>query len=114
MVQLIPITIVDINTKSQVDESEGVDIDDESITQEVINAVGKGGYRNINNILYYLVPNLVQKGILNPDQPIINLRISGDGRNVGRKVKHVIIRLLGETHLGFCEMSKRYLVMFKL
>ncbi|PKY53560.1 hypothetical protein RhiirA4_547717 [Rhizophagus irregularis] len=91
MVQLIPITIVDINTKSQVDESEGVDIDDESITQEVINAVGKGGYRNINNILYYLVPNLVQKGILNPDQPIINLRISGDGRNVGRKVKHVII-----------------------
>ncbi|POG82655.1 hypothetical protein GLOIN_2v1762056 [Rhizophagus irregularis DAOM 181602=DAOM 197198] len=79
MVQLIPITIVDINTKSQVDESEGVDIDDESITQEVINAVGKGDYRNINNILYYLVPNLVQKGILNPDQPIINLRISGDG-----------------------------------
>ncbi|POG76084.1 hypothetical protein GLOIN_2v1769513 [Rhizophagus irregularis DAOM 181602=DAOM 197198] len=39
MVQLIPITIIDINTKSQVDESEGVDIDDESITQEVINAV---------------------------------------------------------------------------
>ncbi|GBC36880.2 uncharacterized protein OCT59_003084 [Rhizophagus irregularis] len=41
MVQLIPITIIDINTKSQVDESEGVDIDDESITQEVINAVGR-------------------------------------------------------------------------
>ncbi|PKK72457.1 hypothetical protein RhiirC2_848391, partial [Rhizophagus irregularis] len=41
MVQLILITIVNINTKSQVDESEGVDIDDESITQEVINAVGK-------------------------------------------------------------------------
>ncbi|EXX58949.1 hypothetical protein RirG_193160 [Rhizophagus irregularis DAOM 197198w] len=79
MVQLIPITIIDINTKSQVDESEGVDIDDESITQEVINAVGKSGYRNINNILYYLVSNLVQKDILNPDQPIINLQISEDG-----------------------------------
>ncbi|PKB93976.1 hypothetical protein RhiirA5_439867 [Rhizophagus irregularis] len=34
MAQLIPITIVDINTRSQVDESERVDIDDESITQE--------------------------------------------------------------------------------
>ncbi|RGB43309.1 hypothetical protein C1646_749876 [Rhizophagus diaphanus] len=50
MIQLIPIIIVDINTKSQVDESEGIDIDDESITQEVINAID----------------------VLNPDQPIIN------------------------------------------
>jgi len=40
MAQLIPISIVDINTKSQVDESERADINDESITQEVINAVG--------------------------------------------------------------------------
>ena len=51
MAQLIPISIVDVNTKSQVDQSERVDIDDESITQEVISAVGKGSYRNINNIL---------------------------------------------------------------
>jgi len=54
---------------------------------------GKGGYRNINNILQYVIPNLVQKGILNPYQPIINLQISGDGRNVGRKVKHVMITI---------------------
>jgi hypothetical protein len=93
MAQLIPISIVDVNTRSTVDQSERVDINDETIVQEVINAVGKGGYRNINNILQYLVPNLVQKGILNPHQPIINLRISGDGRNVGRKVKHVMITI---------------------
>src|SRR5271166_6410535 len=62
MAQLIPILIVDVNTKSyQVDQSERADIDDESIIQEVVNAVGKGGYRNINNILQYLVPDLVQK-----------------------------------------------------
>ena len=30
---------------------------------------------------------------MNPHQPIINLRISGDGRNVGRKVKHVMITI---------------------
>lgn len=61
-----------INTRSQVDESEKIDIDDESITQKVIDAVGKGGYKNINNILHYLVFNFVQKDILNPNQPIIN------------------------------------------
>src|SRR5438270_1293943 len=33
----------------------------------------------------------MDRHILNPDNPIINLRISGDGRNVGCKVKHVII-----------------------
>ncbi|GBC24730.2 hypothetical protein GLOIN_2v1482032 [Rhizophagus irregularis DAOM 181602=DAOM 197198] len=52
MVQLIPITIVDINTKSQVDESEGVDIDDESITQEVINAVdGQNVGRKVKHVI---------------------------------------------------------------
>ena len=91
MSQFIPISIVDVNTKSQVDQSERADIDDESIVQEVINTVGKGGYRNIKNILQYLIPNLIQKRVLNPNQPIINLRISGDGRNVGKKVKHVML-----------------------
>ncbi|GBC16432.1 hypothetical protein GLOIN_2v1478248 [Rhizophagus irregularis DAOM 181602=DAOM 197198] len=91
MAQLIPISIVDVNTKNQVDQSEEEDIEDEAIVQEVIDAVGKGGYRNIKDILQYLVPDLIQKGILNPHQPTINLRISGDGRNVGRKVKHVMV-----------------------
>ncbi|PKK64132.1 hypothetical protein RhiirC2_716492, partial [Rhizophagus irregularis] len=81
----------DVNTKNQVDQSEEEDIEDEAIVQEVIDAVGKGGYRNIKDILQYLVPDLIQKGILNPHQPTINLRISGDGRNVGRKVKHVMV-----------------------
>ncbi|GES99712.1 hypothetical protein GLOIN_2v1768393 [Rhizophagus clarus] len=91
MAQLIPISIVDINTKNQVDQSEEEDIEDEDIVQEVINAAGKGGYRNIKDILQYLVPDLIQKRVLNPHHPIINLRISGDGRNVGKKIKHVII-----------------------
>ncbi len=94
MAQLIPISIVDVvNTENQVDQSEEVDIEDEAIVQGVIDAVGKGGYRNIKDILQYLVPDLVNKRILNPYNPIINLRISGDGRNVGRKVKHVMITI---------------------
>jgi len=92
MAQHIPISIIDINTNNnQVNQSEEEDIDNESIVQEVVDAVGKGGYRNIKNILLYLIPDFVKKGILNPRQPIVNLRISGDGRNVGRKVKHVIV-----------------------
>ena len=91
MAHLIPISIVDVNTKNQVDQSEEEDIEDEAIVQGVIDAVGKGGYRNVKDILQYLVPDLIQKEVLNPHQPIINLRISGDGRNVGRKVKHVMV-----------------------
>ncbi len=80
MAQLIPISIVDVvNTENQVDQSEEVDIEDEAIVQGVIDAVSKGGYRNIKDILQYLVPDLVNKRILNPYNPIINLRISGDG-----------------------------------
>ncbi|GBC48166.1 hypothetical protein GLOIN_2v1783827 [Rhizophagus irregularis DAOM 181602=DAOM 197198] len=91
MAQLIPISIVDIN--AQVDLSEDEDIEDENIAQEIIDAVGKGGHRNIKDILRYLVPDLIQKRILNPHHPVINLRISGDGHNVGRKIKHVMITM---------------------
>ena len=38
-----------------------------------------------------IVPVYIQNGKLDPAIPIIHLRISGDGRNVGRKVKHVMI-----------------------
>ncbi|GBC00660.1 hypothetical protein RclHR1_03930010 [Rhizophagus clarus] len=65
MAQLIPISIVDINTKNQVDQPEEEDIEDEDIVQE--------------------------KRVLNPHHPIINLRISGDGHNVGKKIKRVMI-----------------------
>lgn len=42
-------------------KSERVDIliDNESITQKIINAVGRGSYRNIKNMLHYLVSNLI-------------------------------------------------------
>lgn len=83
MAQFIPISIIDIINKGQIDQTEEADIDDEFIVQEVVNTVGKGGYRSIKNILQNLIPNLVQKGILKLHQPIVNLRISGDGRNVG-------------------------------
>ncbi|RIB08501.1 hypothetical protein C2G38_2211480 [Gigaspora rosea] len=39
-----------IINKGQIDQTEEADIDDEFIVQEVVNTVGKGGYRSIKNI----------------------------------------------------------------
>ncbi|RIA86650.1 hypothetical protein C1645_828979 [Glomus cerebriforme] len=57
----------------ELDQSEEVDIEDEAIVQGVIDAIGKGGYRNIKDILQYLVSDLVHKRILNPYNPTIHL-----------------------------------------
>jgi hypothetical protein len=91
MKQNIRIGIVDITTTVAVDPDEIPHIMDENVVETVINSVGKAGIRSIKEILIFLIPNLIKKNILNPAQPIISIRISGDGRNVGRKVKHVMI-----------------------
>jgi hypothetical protein len=92
MEKLIPINFIDLNsTIIQEDLLEEPDITDPLIIEQVINATGKGAYRSIKKILEYIVPLYVKEGKLNPAIPTIHLRISGDGRNVGRKVKHVMI-----------------------
>ncbi|GBC46246.2 hypothetical protein GLOIN_2v1788738 [Rhizophagus irregularis DAOM 181602=DAOM 197198] len=52
--------------------SQEPDITNPEIVQEVINTMGLGIRRN----------------------PIIHLRVSGDGRNVGRKIKHVMVTFM--------------------
>lgn len=47
--------------------------------------------RSIKDILNYIIPPLLEKGIVNNDDPVLHIRISGDGRNVGHKVKHVMV-----------------------
>ena len=91
MEQNIRIGIIDITTTAVVDPDEIPHIIDEDVVETVINSVGKAGSRSIKEILIFLIPNLIKKNILNPAQPIISIRISGDGRNVGYKVKHVMI-----------------------
>ena len=41
--------------------------------------------------MHYVLPDLIKRHVIDPDNPIIHLRISGDSRNVGRKVKHVMV-----------------------
>ncbi|CAB4420782.1 unnamed protein product [Rhizophagus irregularis] len=91
MEQNVKIKIINIEATAAVDPDEVPHIMDENIVETVINSVGKAGVRSIKEILIFLIPSLVRKNILNSSQPIISIRISGDGRNVGRKVKHVMI-----------------------
>ncbi|CAG8473364.1 15720_t:CDS:2 [Racocetra fulgida] len=91
MQNLIPIKLVDIKTKFGADLNEQSDINDPEIIEQVISAIRKGGYRSIKDILNYIVSFLVNRNVLNPKDPCINIRISGDGRNVGRKVQHVMV-----------------------
>lgn len=91
MEELIPINFVDLNSVIASDSSEEPDISDPIIIEQVVNAIGKGAYRSVKKILKYIIPAYIQSGKLNPATPTIHLRISGDGRNVGRKVKHVMI-----------------------
>ncbi len=92
MSNAIPILILNIsNEQSLTPIHENPDINDPEIVEEVLKYIGKAGYRKITDILLYILPDLINRHVINPDNPIINLRISGDGRNVGHKVKHVII-----------------------
>ncbi|CAG8644502.1 1814_t:CDS:2, partial [Diversispora eburnea] len=66
-------------------------IDNIEIINNVQQSVEKGEQRNITNILKYLIPILIEKKILDTKNLEIHLRISGDDRNVGRKINHVIV-----------------------
>ena len=54
----------------------------EKIINQITNAIGKIGYRSIRNILKYIVPALINYDIFDSKNPIINLRISGNRRNI--------------------------------
>jgi hypothetical protein len=92
MNEIIPISLVNI-TPSLSDNSlnSEVHINDAEIIDNMQQSIGKGEQRDIINILKYLIPDLVKKKVLDITNPEIHLRISGDGRNVGRKVKQVMI-----------------------
>jgi hypothetical protein len=87
----IKINIVEMPQYIDSDSNETPDIFNPEVIDEVTTSIGKGAQRSIKDILKFIVPNLVKRNILNPQQPIVNIRISGDGRNVGKKVKHVMI-----------------------
>lgn len=92
MQEKIPISIVKLNSHHSTGPLEGTPaITDPEVIQMVQEAIGNGGQRSIIKILQYLIPSLIEREIIDPNNPTIYLRISGDGRNVGRQVKHVMV-----------------------
>lgn len=91
----IKVSFIDINqylnSDILIDDMEEVHIRDEQVIRGVTESIGKAGYRNIKDIIKYIIPILIKEQVLDPLQPIIHIRISGDGRNVGRKVKHIMV-----------------------
>ncbi|CAG8458973.1 11447_t:CDS:2 [Scutellospora calospora] len=66
-------------------------IDDEEIEKEMLKYVRKAEYMKITDILLFVIPGFVDQNILYINNLVIYICISGDSRNVSRKIKHVII-----------------------
>ncbi len=95
MNQEIPITsinilIIPISYESNFTESFNI-LDSKII--ETVQNIKDGRYQSVKDILTYIILILILNGILDVNNPIIYLRISGDGRNVDRKIKQVIITI---------------------
>ncbi|UZO20190.1 uncharacterized protein OCT59_011446 [Rhizophagus irregularis] len=82
MNQKIPITLINLPLDFA-----------EYSNSEIVQNIKKGGTRSVKDILKYIVPTLISNEILDINNPIIHLRVSGDGRNVGRKIKHVMVTI---------------------
>jgi hypothetical protein len=93
MNQKVAINIIDIPMQYEPYFTEDPDISGTEVFQNVTQNIGKGGYRSAKDILTYIVPILILDGILDINYPTIYLRISGDGRNVSRKIKQVMITM---------------------
>ncbi|RIB12607.1 hypothetical protein C2G38_2200159 [Gigaspora rosea] len=72
------------------DTSEITDI---NIITNMLESIGMEEQHRITDILNYIIPFYVNKGILIPNKSTLHIRISGDGRNVERKVKHVMVTM---------------------
>ncbi len=93
MKALVPIKLFKIS--SSVLDSESENQQDINETEFNDNEVGDAAYRSIISLLDIIVPILTTSStppVLKVGDKI-NIRLSGDGRNVGRKQKHVMLTM---------------------
>jgi hypothetical protein len=114
MAKKVPISVIDIQQTFTINEDiteDDIHINEEEVITNITKSVGKAGCRSIKNILKFLIPKLVKEKILDQTKNTINIRISGDGRNVGQKIKHVMVTftILGDK-LTIHQPSKHYTV----
>ncbi|CAG8846842.1 12506_t:CDS:2, partial [Gigaspora margarita] len=90
------ISIFTLNIENMPLENSNVDIDtvdtdDQEVEGEALKYISKACYRCITDILMFIIPSLIGRGILNTNNSVINIRISGNGCNVSRTIKHMMI-----------------------
>ncbi|GBB99425.1 hypothetical protein RclHR1_03520005 [Rhizophagus clarus] len=91
---MIPLTLVDLLQPTVFKPiSEEPDVTDNTIIMNILESVGKDGQQRITNILNYIVLFYIKQNILIPGRSTLHIQISGDGRNVGQKVKHVMLTM---------------------
>ncbi|GES99613.1 hypothetical protein GLOIN_2v1543171 [Rhizophagus clarus] len=90
-INIILISLINISPSSDNSVNSEAHIDDVDIINNVQQSISKDGRQNIIDILKYLIPSLIKKEVIHVTNPKIHLRISGNGRNVRKKVKHVIV-----------------------
>ncbi|CAG8765917.1 15188_t:CDS:2, partial [Racocetra fulgida] len=90
MNNLVPLSLINIEQSAilelTIDQPHITNFD---IVNNIVESVGKGGHRSIIDLLNFMIPEYVKREFLIPNNTSIKLRISGDRRNVGRKVQHV-------------------------
>src|SRR6266511_1572897 len=94
IIEKIPIFTFNTLIENPLENSTSGNDTEEEIDENIVIAkesCGNGVRRNIRDILYYLIPYLIESKILKDSDELLHIRISGDGRNVGRKIKHVMI-----------------------
>ncbi|CAG8841513.1 18814_t:CDS:1, partial [Gigaspora margarita] len=94
---IIPLYVTNININDLTifaTNNEEIHIDDKEVIHGITESIRKASYRSIKDILKYIIPFYIEEDILNISNPLIMLRISGNGHNVGGQVKHVMITCL--------------------
>ncbi|CAG8722293.1 26891_t:CDS:2 [Gigaspora margarita] len=75
--------------KDSADTDTDFEIEEEMIdVNDTVKIDGIGAQHSIKDFLNYIIPYLEQSNILKCDDPVVHLRILGDSRNVGYKIKH--------------------------
>ncbi|CAG8636978.1 6220_t:CDS:1, partial [Cetraspora pellucida] len=67
MQQAISIQTINLDaniSQTNLEINESINIDDFEIVEEVTKSIGKAAYRSLKDILSYIIPSLVQKGVL--------------------------------------------------
>ncbi|CAG8637948.1 14151_t:CDS:2, partial [Ambispora leptoticha] len=93
MQNLVPLSLTNVEEASVASEliEDQPHITDPDIVNNVVESAEKGEQHFIIDILNFIVPEYIKKRLLIPNNTTIKLHISGDGRNVGRKVQHVMV-----------------------